>query len=189
MRGWPGRESVMGHARQVQNQPAELAPGLLHNMSVPPKTVVSYSGLACLFDAAAAGGTGVRGAGSGSPGIFGSHLRFGLSKTVPAQDPALLLQALGIEPRTEPMCEIERLIETRARELPLPDACLVVRADATHPCRFPDLLSGLAVLAKCSEHVWLRGKKPNLSRLATCREVSLLLPPRFAGRLQEFLSP
>lgn len=179
----------MARAIWVPNQREEPQPGLLHNMSVPSKTVVSYSGLAGLFDAAGAGASGVRSAGSGNPGIFGSHIRFALPESVATHDPALLLQTLGIEPRAEPMRELERLIETRARELPLPDACLVVRADPAHPCRFPDLLSGLAVLAKCSEHVWLRGKKPNLSRLATCREVSLLLPPRFSRRLQEFLSP
>ncbi|HXQ23746.1 MAG TPA: hypothetical protein VN812_18855 [Candidatus Acidoferrales bacterium] len=178
----------MRRAIRVRNQRGEPQPGLLHNMSVPSKTVVSYSGLAGVADAGA-GGSAVRSAGSGNPGIFGRHLRFALPETVPTHDPALLLQTLGIDPFVDPMCELEHLIEARARELPLPDACLVVRADPTHPCRLPDVLSALAVLAKCSEHVWLREKRPNLSRLATRREVSLLLPPQFSDRLQEFLFP
>ena len=179
----------MRRATRIHSQRGEPRPGLLHNMSVPPKTVVSYSGLAALVDAAGDGATEARRAGAGKLGIFGRPLRFALPKTVPTHDPALLLQALGVDPSVDPMRALEHLIEARARELPLPDACLVVRVDPTHPCRLPDVLSALAVLAKCSEHVWLREKRPNLSRLATRREVSLLLPPRFSDRLQEFLIP
>ncbi len=164
----------------VHNRPGEGPPGLLYNMSVPSKTVVSYSGLAGLSTGTKASGCS---ANSEKPGIFGTHLRFVLAKTVPTHAPALLLRTLGIDPTADPTWELERLIEARARELPLPDACLVVRADPTHPCRFPDVLSALAVLAKCSDHVWLREKSPNLSRLATRREVSLLLPPAFSARI------
>jgi hypothetical protein len=176
----------MKSAIWVHNPPGECPPGLLYNMSVPSKTVVSYSGLAGLSTGAGAGG---RSADGGKLGIFGSHLRFVLAETVPTHDPALLVRTLGIDPAADATRELERLIEARARELPLPDACLVVRADPTHPCRFPDVLSALAVLTKCSEHVWLRGKSPNLSRLAARREASLLLPPAFSARIQEFLVP
>ena len=92
----------MGRAIWIHNQRWEPQPGLLHNMSVPSKTVVSYSGLAGLVNAAGASGTEVRSAGAGNPGIFGRHLRFALSETVPTHDPALLLQTFGIDPSRQP---------------------------------------------------------------------------------------
>lgn len=176
----------MKSAVGVHNRPGEGPPGLLYNMSVPSKTVVSYSGLAGLSTGTKASRCSTDGE---QPGIFGTHLRFVLAETVPSHDPALLLRTLGIEAADDPPRVLERLIEARARELPLPDACLVVRADPTHACPFPDVLSTLAVLAKCSDHVWLREKSPTLSRFATRREVSLLLPPAFSARIQEFLIP
>ncbi len=179
----------MRAAIRSHRQLGETQPGLLHNMSVPPKTVVSYSGLGGLVDAAGFDGIQPRRAGKGNPATYGYHLRFALAETVPKHDPALLMQTLGIDSAVDPMSTLERLIEARARELPLPDACLVVRAEATHTCRFPDVMSALAVLTKCSDHVWLRAKRPNLSRLSAHREVSLLLPPQHCGRFQEIRFP
>jgi len=172
----------MTSAVGIDIRAGDCLPGLLYNMSVPSKTIVQYSGLAGLSNSTerSGGGDGEK------PGIFGTHLRFVLAEAVPTNDPGLLLRSLGIDPTPDPMRELERRIEARARELPLPDACLVVPAEPTHSCHFPDALSALAVLAKCSDHVWLREKSPTLSRLATRREVSLLVPPAFSARIREW---
>jgi hypothetical protein len=78
-----------------------------------------------------------------------------------------------------------RLIETRARELSLPDGAVVIPVREHHLEIYTDLLSVLAVLTKCSASVWLRAKSPRISALKVRREVSLLIPPSFAQNLEE----
>jgi hypothetical protein len=75
------------------------------------------------------------------------------------------------------------LIGRRAEELPLPDCCVVLPPAATHRVVWPDLLSALAVLTKCSNAIWLRAKAPSLQAGLQRRDVSLLVPPSFAMRL------
>jgi hypothetical protein len=78
---------------------------------------------------------------------------------------------------------VEHLIDERAAALPLPDGCAAIPPRVEHRILWWDPLSALAVLAKCSAHVWLRAKTPSLAAAIARREVSLLIPPAFAARL------
>lgn len=166
----------------------EWRTGLLHNMSVPPKLAVRYSGLGDLGTVNSSD-CGIGTTGYTYPRRLGVPLRFALPAETPVEDPALLLAVCGAAAGADPLRELETLIETRAAELRFPDACLVILAQDSHACPYPDVLSALAVLTKCSAHVWLQSKTPNLSRLRTCKDASLYLPPIWAERFAETPSP
>ena len=79
--------------------------------------------------------------------------------------------------------QLAALINTRAKELPLPDGCIVIPALACHPILWADTLSALSILAKCSDSIWLRDKTPALNAAIQHKQVTLLVPPMFASRL------
>jgi hypothetical protein len=78
--------------------------------------------------------------------------------------------------KRNPEQEILRLINERAKQLPLPDGVAVVSADLCHEQIWDDVLAALAVLTKSSGAVWLRSKSPRLSALSGRFQVSLLVP-------------
>lgn len=153
--------------------------GLLHNMSAPPKSIVKYDGLR---------GIGTDGSDASSPGshplpLHGVAVRFFLPEGLAqASAPRILLQ-LGRHAGSRPEKTLARLIDERAAALPLPDGCAAIPPRVEHRMLWWDPLSALAVLAKCSAHVWLRAKTPSLAGAIARREVSLLIPPAFATRL------
>ena len=159
---------------------------LLHNMSAPPKTVVSFAGLgfgkpAQSPKAALAHETAVR----THAEDFGTVLTFALSADMSAKTARSILKLLQAKPGSDPDNTLTTLIDARAAALPLPDGVLVVppTARGLHRVLWPDLLSVLAVLSKCSDHVWLRAKNPSVSAALSRRSVSLFVPPTLHHRL------
>lgn len=154
--------------------------GLLHNMSAPPKSVVKYSGLSNLATSIS----------QGTAGVFGTPVRFALTADLLGKTASYVLRYLGVEPVSAKAAaqQLEELINARAAELPLPDGCVVIPAALEHPVIWPDALSTLAILAKCSDSIWLRSKQPALNAALKRRQVTLLVPPLFAHRLPEVSS-
>lgn len=158
------------------NEPARL----LHNMSSPPKTVITYDGL------------GERG---GDPALgqgqrrdvrnrpWGEPIRFAIGEAAGLSSATKILHRLGEQGCRQPWVRLAELIEVRALELPIPDGCLVVPALPGHREIWTDLLTVLAVLAKSSEHVWLRAKTPSFPAALRRRELSLFIPPSLHGCL------
>jgi hypothetical protein len=182
---------------------------LLHNMSVPPKSVMRYAGLASLSGAQTPKPAGDEGFKSRSAGVHGTPVRFVLPEALiallvgtgashPSGVASLILGHLGVDVADSPAQgsrrdkdlsgqdasrQLEVLINARALLLPLPAGSVVIPAETWHPVLWGDALSALAVLCKCSDNLWLQGKTPALSMTLTRRQVSLLIPPQFANRL------
>jgi hypothetical protein len=75
-------------------------------------------------------------------------------------------------------------IELRARELPLPDVCLIVPSAPEHPVPWNDRLTTLALLSKRMGSAWIRSQTPDLDAIRPPEEsFSVLVPPHFASRL------
>jgi hypothetical protein len=160
---------------------------LLFNMGAPPKTVVKFEGLGGLVRSPDSGGGGTAPLDPAGRQTFGTPVRFvlppewhrlktaGLLRKI---DPASKLRAA--EARA---LRITTLIEQRADALPLPEGCVVIPSDETHPVLWDDGLTALAVLAKCTDTVWLRGRAPSLASAFERGKVSLLVPPAFAVHL------
>ena len=165
------------------------APDLLHNMSVPPKTVVRYEGLAGLFRESGFGGSGVGAIKFRNAGVYGSTVGFQLPARFPVEDAAAICAALGHPKEPDPDAALVALIETRARELSLPDGCVVSSRTDSRAVSQADVLSTLAVLTKCSLRVWLRAKTPNLTVLRSRRDVTLLVPPTYIECHRRELTP
>ena len=137
-------------------------PALLHNMSTPPNTVIQHQAVA-------------------TPGCA---LLFQLPPGLRCPGPAGLLTRLtGRRWRGAGQAEAElrRLVNEHAARLPLPPAALVA-ASAEGAKVIQDLLTVCTVLAKSSDHVYLRDKEPNLARIANQRRVVLRLPPAREGQ-------
>ena len=160
-------------------------PALLHNMSAPPKTVVKYSGLSDLARTIGPGGSGVAAIKFKGREIHGTPVRFMLGSSYAGRTPEKLLAALGYEAVADVEGRLAELINARAQELPLPDGCAVIagRSDALVIWRDP--LAALAILAKCSDYVWLRAKTPAIHAALRRNTVTLLIPPQFAARIPE----
>ncbi len=158
---------------------------LLHNMSAPSKTVVKYAGLSGLAKPVQASGGGRGGLSDAHDGVFGGFIAFRMPPGLQIHAAGALLESLGKRIGREPNKKLIQLIERRAKELPIPDGCVVRPCKEHHPCPWPDLLAALAIITKSSANVWLRGKTPRLSAIAKRTEVSLLLPPGFAASLKE----
>jgi len=156
---------------------------LLHNMSAPPKSVVKYSGLADLATVRSPGGSGVTGIGFKGDGFFGIPVRFALPAELAGKSPADILRHLGADTQPDPERQLCALINARANELPLPEGCAVIAALEGHRLIWADALSALAILAKCSDAIWLRAKTPALNAALTRTQVTLLVPPLFAEHL------
>lgn len=157
--------------------------GLLHNMSAPPKTYVKYSGLADLAVSRGKLSAHKVLTQTSAFGLFGTPVRFALPPELKGRSPIFLLRHLGVDPLKDPDRQLVALINTRAKELPLPDGCAVIPALACHPILWADTLSALAILAKCSDSIWLRDKAPALSAALQHKQVTLLVPPLFVNRL------
>ena len=163
---------------------ADPSPALLHNMSAPPKTTVTWQGLSGLIGQLGPGGSGVCSLKYTPGGVaHGLALRFALPEDVTAVSAASLLELLGQPAGTAAEKTLLALIEARAAALPLPDGCVVIQKVPGAAMPWPDLLSVLAILTKCSEAVWLRAKKPSLTSLTRRRSATLLVPPMFAHRI------
>jgi hypothetical protein len=133
--------------------------GLLHNMSVQPRTAIIHS--------------------VGDRFLRGSRLVFALPPGSPALTPLSLLEALdGMAPASEQQAEAElrRRLNAHALTLPLPAAAAVLDQTGENASCCQDLLTVLTVLAKSSSRVYLRDKEPNLAAINR-RRVVLLLPP------------
>ena len=159
---------------------------LLHNMSAPPKTVVKYEGLEGLTKQSGPGGSGVTGIKYMNPKVFGQTVRFLLPKEFCEQEPENILKLLGISYNSKFSNATEQLvamINQRAKELPLPEGCAVIKTDAMQAEIWTDALSVLAILTKCTDTIWLRSKSPSLAGARTKRTVSLLVPPLFINHL------
>jgi hypothetical protein len=162
-------------------EPAQL----LKNMSAPSKSVVKYTGLSGSATMAGTRGTRIRNIRSSHDGVFGAFIVFRFAQGSRPCAPGTILNHLEIDPGPEPEKTLVSLIEQRARELILPDACVVVPDKQNHPCPWPDPLAALAIITKSSGHVWLRSKSPRLSAIKTRSEVSLLIPPVYSARIEE----
>jgi hypothetical protein len=164
----------------------DLSP-LLHNMSTPPKTVVKFEGLGGLARRRDTGGSGIAPLGYAGQQTFGTPVRFVLPPEWHRLKAPGILRKL--DPESNPSSpearelRIALLIEQRAAELPLPEGCVVIAAHETHPVLWDDGLTALAILAKCTDTVWLRGKTPSLASAFERGTVSLLVPPAFSDRL------
>jgi hypothetical protein len=147
---------------------------LCQNSGVPPRTTISYAGLAEIA---------AKGESRGSRVVYSTPVRFEIPDGLAARVPTTILRRLGQKPGPDPTAQLRHLIEERAAELPLPDGCAVMAAAPGHISPWPDALSGLAVVTKCSNSVWLRAKSPLLG--PGCRRgwVSLLVPPAFAAAI------
>jgi hypothetical protein len=147
---------------------------VLRNMSAPPKSVAAYRGLVGL--------TGPEGATGGA--ITGRVVAFRAPRWRQPPTLAELVRLLHQPASGDPSSVLAALIDHCAADLPLPDAALIVAHHVAHPCVWPDLLSFLTVATKSTAHVWLRSKRPCLSRLATCCSISMVVPPPFDERIQ-----
>ena len=161
---------------------------LLHNMSAPPRSVVKYNGLST--EALA---TGVRrsqkiGVPCSNYDVFGRFITFHLPVNLRRCGARTILKRLGMELGSTPEVTLLHLIEARAKELRLPDACVVVPTKIDHPCPWTDPLAILAVITKSSGSIWLRSKTPRLSVLRKVSAISLLVPPIFADQIEELSS-
>jgi hypothetical protein len=131
---------------------------LLHNMSVPAKTTITLSAPAHR--------------------VYGYGVVVVLPLNPRAAGPLELLEALGGKKAREetPDQALRGLIETRARELPLPPAVAITSQFRGGDTWCTDLLTIVTVLAKSSSRVYLRDKEPNLSSIVAGRRLILLVP-------------
>ncbi len=158
---------------------------LLHNMSAPPKSVVAYAGLGREAKSYVPKNTDMRPGGHRSHGVFGTFITFRLPQTLRYCEPEEIPKLFNLETIGRPVTALLKLIDKRAKELLLPDACVVVPANPVHFRPWPDPLAAIAVITKSSNNVWLRHKTPLFSKLRKRDAVSLLVPPAFAKRIEE----
>ena len=159
---------------------------LLHNMSAPPKTVVKYSGLEGLSKQTGPGGSGVTSLKYMNPKVVGQVVRCLIPDEYFKQEPEKILELLRITYDSKSISAAEQLtalINQRAKKLPLPEGCAVIKTDVSQPEIWTDALSVLAILTKCTDTIWLRSKSPSLVSARTKRTVSLLVPPLFIHHL------
>jgi hypothetical protein len=131
---------------------------LLHNMSVPTKTTITRN--------------------APSHRVYGHGVVIALPENFRATDPIQLLKVIGGKKARKESADhaLRRLIETRARELPLPPA-VAITAQARHgDIECIDLITIVTVLAKSSSRVYLRDKEPNLPSIVAGRRIVLLVP-------------
>jgi hypothetical protein len=166
------------------------APPLLHNMSAPPKSVVRYAGLSGLAKPTGPGGAEGASVHYSCAQHLGNAVRFELPPMLlDVAAPLEILERLGfqhdeVKDGTADK-HLNRLINERANQLPLPEGCAVIEGLQAHPEFWDDPLATMAALTKSTDTVWLRGKSPTLSNLQRRRCISLLLPPGFMARIKE----
>jgi hypothetical protein len=138
-------------------------PDLLHNMSAPAMTTISW--------------------GAPAQRLFGFGIVVALPETCKAANARKLLQILdGETPRTVKAAEEElrRRIQARSLELPLPPAAAIAAQARSGDVECTDLLTIMTVLAKSSSHVYLRDKDPNLASIVPGRRLILIVPKEVA---------
>jgi hypothetical protein len=155
---------------------------LLHNMSAPPRSIVTYNGLS--NETGKANSTGAKEAPFSDDGVFGSFIAFRMPANLRRCGARTILQRLDLEPGLVPEETLVALIEAQAGKITLPDACVVVPTKANHPNWWTDPLTVLAIITKSSARVWLRTKTPRLTVLRRTTVVSLLAPPTFTLPLE-----
>ena len=165
----------------------------LGNMSSPPKTVVTYSGLVGAIGVQTCRGYWAQGksvGGMAGPfGVFGTPVRIVLPPNFVGKKPITILRRLGVKPLGDHEQQLFGLINARADELPLPDGCVVTRRTEGEREIWTDALTVLAVLTKCSDVIWLRSKHPALqAAFERGAAATLLVPPLFAHNLPEVAS-
>lgn len=162
---------------------------LLHNMSAPPKSVVTYTGLSGVRTPHGPGGLGVTVRPSAGQHQFGWAIRFTWPVALHKATPLAVLRYLGVAHDATvhgtPDQHLRTLVNQRADTLPLPEGCAVIRTDPDHPVVWPDLLAALAVLSKSTDTVWLRGKTPALAGAVQRTDVSVLIPSGLAIHIKE----
>ena len=157
---------------------------LLHNMSAPPRSVVKYNGLSTEALATGVGRSRKTGVPCSNYDVFGRFITFHLPVNLRRCGARTILKRLGMELGSTPEVTLLHLIEARAKELRLPDACVVIPTKIDHPCPWTDPLAILAVITKSSGSIWLRSKTPRLSVLRKVSAISLLVPPIFADQIE-----
>lgn len=160
----------------------ESAP-LLHNMSVPPRSTIQYNGLQDLLVHKGFGGSGVGSIAYAPPASHALIFPVCLPVSIQSADPIDLLRALDAVVQDDPLAQLHGLIERRARDLPLPDACALKTLAPADALPTHDLLTALAILTKCSGRVWLRAKGPSLAAALERRQAFLLVPSPWSERL------
>jgi hypothetical protein len=148
---------------------------LLHNMSVPPRSQIAYGGLDAIKSSASKASNRKRRSEPEQLAI----VSFSIPKPRTVWSIADALSALGIAPGDDAEETLRHLVDETAERLPMPAACVVAPATSVVPeeDRYSDLLVALAVLAKCSENIWVRGKFPSLVAAFERRFVCLYLSP------------
>jgi hypothetical protein len=155
---------------------------LLHNMSAPPRSIVKYNGLS--NESAKTSSADAKEAPLSDGGVFGSFIAFRMPVNLRRCGAKTILQRLGLEPGLVPEETLVALIEAQARNITLPDACVVVPTKASHPNPWTDPLTVLAIITKSSARIWLRSKTPRLTVLRKTTAISLLAPPTFTQPLE-----
>jgi hypothetical protein len=148
--------------------------------------VVKYSGLEGLSKQTGPGGSGVTSLKHMNPKVVGQVVRFLIPEKYFQQEPEKILELLRITYDSKSISASEQLtalINQRAKELPLPEGCAVIKTHVSQPEIWTDALSVLAILTKCTDTIWLRSKSPSLVSARTKRTVSLLVPPLFIHHL------
>jgi len=163
---------------------------LLHNMSAPPKSVVSYEGLSSGFTIKKLpDGSGHVTNHHSDASLFGTPIRFSLPVGWIGLKPIKILALLNIDldegSYDDPSKQLATLINKRAEELSLPEGCAVIATEPSHPILWSDPLATLAITSKCTDTVWLRSKTPSIIAAVQRESISLLVPPRFAIKLPE----
>lgn len=159
--------------------------GWLHNMSVPPRSPVRYEGLGDAMMERGADPSTLASSQRAGRSATALRIRFEWPSDWPSSDAGAILTRLGQTPGPDPDSELVALIEARAAALPLPGGCLVLPPPYLSTGRCPDPLSALAVLTKCSRHVWLRDKTPNLAWIGERRRVALVVPAAYESGWKE----
>lgn len=136
---------------------SEPGVSLLHNMSVPSKTTIVYTG-------PTDGET--------------KQIIFCLPSSIGICTPAAILNLLAGEKRdsTNTAQELRSLLNHQALLLPFP-AVVLVKTEDVDPLATVEtnLLNICTVLSKASDRVYLRDKEPNLANIRPGRRIALLI--------------
>jgi hypothetical protein len=160
-----------------------MSVGLLHNMSAPPKTVISFNGLDGSLKISGPGEGGVAGVRYKPPAGVGIPVKFEWKGPVEAID---ILLERGMTPGGNARNTLIALIESKARELALPDGVAVIPFRESYEAPWGnDAMAALAILTKSSESVWLQSKSCTLSILQTRRSIALLIPAHATQCIKE----
>ncbi|MCH2587831.1 MAG: hypothetical protein MK004_05095 [Planctomycetales bacterium] len=122
-----------------------MAPRLLHNMSVRPRTRLFHPE-------------------ETSTRSHGVGLVFRFSADDWGEDPRRLAGLLGIGVAREADAEqtLRKCLDEHVRQMPLPDACLVTEHSVLHDSTCACDLAGAAVMSKSSGNIFLKQKQPSL---------------------------